>query len=66
MLAIEAVGAFLQKSASTEDFTWPFGVNPEASFGANRLTTATKVANRRVSSAPPRNAPSTPAWAPRS
>jgi PPM family protein phosphatase len=47
-LAIEAVGAFLQKSASTEDFTWPFGVNPEASFGANRLTTAAKVANRRV------------------
>jgi serine/threonine protein phosphatase PrpC len=47
-LAIEAVSAFLQKSSSSEDFTWPFGVNPEASFGANRLTTATKVANRRV------------------
>jgi protein phosphatase len=45
---IEAVCAFLQKSASTEDFTWPFGVNPDASFGANRLTTAAKVANRRV------------------
>jgi len=45
---IEAVCGFLQKSASTEDFTWPFGVNPEASFGANRLTTAAKVANRRV------------------
>jgi len=47
-LAVEAASAFLQKSASTEDFTWPFGVNPEASFGANRLTTAAKVANRRV------------------
>jgi serine/threonine protein phosphatase PrpC len=45
---IEAVSAFLEKSASTDDFTWPFGVNPEASFGANRLTTAAKVANRRV------------------
>jgi PPM family protein phosphatase len=45
---IEAVASFLQKSASTDDFTWPFGVNPEASFGANRLTTAAKVANRRV------------------
>src|SRR5262245_22876759 len=47
-LAIEAVNAFMQKSASGEDFTWPFGVNPEASFNANRLTTAAKVANRRV------------------
>jgi len=47
-LAIDAVSAFLQKSASNEDFTWPFGVNPNASFSANRLTTAVKVANRRV------------------
>jgi serine/threonine protein phosphatase PrpC len=46
--AIEAVSAFLQKSASNEDFTWPFGVNPAASLGANRLTTAAKVANLRV------------------
>ncbi len=47
-LAVEAVGAFLQKSASGEDFTWPFGVNPDQSFAANRLLTAVKVANRRV------------------
>jgi serine/threonine protein phosphatase PrpC len=47
-LAIEAAGAFLKKSASGEDVTWPFGVNPNASFGVNRLTTAVKVANRRV------------------
>lgn len=47
-LAVEAVGAFLLKSASKEDFTWPFGINPNATFNANRLTTAVKVANRRV------------------
>jgi serine/threonine protein phosphatase PrpC len=47
-LAVEAASAFLQKSASTDDFTWPFGVNPKLSFGANRVTTAAKVANRRV------------------
>lgn len=47
-LAVEAVHAFLQKSASTEDFTWPFGIDPTASFSANRLRTAAKVANRRV------------------
>ena len=47
-LATEAVGAFLLKSASKEDFTWPFGINPNATFNANRLTTAVKVANRRV------------------
>jgi len=47
-LAVEAASAFLQKSANPEDFTWPFGVNPKLSFGANRVTTAAKVANRRV------------------
>ena len=39
-LALDAMGAFLRKSASSDDFTWPFGVNPDTSFAANRLTTA--------------------------
>jgi serine/threonine protein phosphatase PrpC len=47
-LAVEAAGAFLQRSASSTDFTWPFGINPKASFGVNRLTTAVKLANHRV------------------
>jgi protein phosphatase len=47
-LALESVQAFLQKSVEGNNFTWPFGVNPSMSFGANRLMTAVKVANRRV------------------
>src|SRR5947208_3442089 len=47
-LAIDTVRGFLQKSASSNDFTWPFGVDPALSFAANRLMTAMKIANRRV------------------
>jgi len=47
-LALEAIALFLHKSATSDDFTWPFGLNPTASFSANRLTTAVKLANRRV------------------
>jgi protein phosphatase len=47
-MALDTIKAFLMKSASTDDFTWPFGFNQALSFAANRLTTAIKVANRRV------------------
>jgi PPM family protein phosphatase len=47
-LALETLRSFLQKSASGDDFTWPFGFSPKLSFAANRLMTAIKVANRRV------------------
>jgi protein phosphatase len=47
-VALEAVGSFLKKSAASDDFTWPFGVDPSMSFAANRLMTAVKIANRRV------------------
>jgi protein phosphatase len=47
-LALDTIKAFLKKSASTDDFTWPFGFSPALSFAANRLMTAIKVANRRV------------------
>jgi PPM family protein phosphatase len=47
-LALETVHVFLQKSATTSDFTWPFGINPGQSLNANRLMTAFKIANRRV------------------
>jgi serine/threonine protein phosphatase PrpC len=47
-LALDTIRAFLTKSASTDDFTWPFGFSPTLSFAANRLMTAIKVANRRV------------------
>jgi protein phosphatase len=47
-LALDALRAFLEKSASGDDFTWPFGVAPKLSFAANRLMTAIKIANHRV------------------
>jgi protein phosphatase len=47
-MALDTIKAFLTKSAATDDFTWPFGFNQALSFAANRLTTAIKVANRRV------------------
>src|SRR6476620_4276948 len=47
-MALDTMKAFLTKSASSEDFTWPFGFSPNLSFAANRLMTAIKVANRRV------------------
>ena len=47
-MALDTIKAFMTKSATTDDFTWPFGFNQALSFAANRLTTAIKVANRRV------------------
>jgi protein phosphatase len=47
-LALEAILGFMRKSAATQDFTWPFGVNPQISLTANRLVTALKIGNRRV------------------
>src|SRR6266581_3179663 len=47
-MAVDALQAFLEQSAGTGDITWPFGVDPELSFSANRLKNAVKVANVRV------------------
>src|SRR5260370_5178131 len=47
-MALETIRGFLHKSAVSDDFTWPFGVNPGISLAANRLLTAMKIANRRV------------------
>ena len=47
-LAVDALHGFLKNTASGDDFTWPFGVNPSLSFAANRLMTSIKIANRRV------------------
>ena len=46
-LAVEAIRGFLLRSAG-DDVTWPYGIDPRLSFGANRLMTAIKLANRRV------------------
>ena len=47
-LAIEALAGFIRRSALTEELSWPYGLDPAASFDANRLRTAIKLANRRV------------------
>jgi protein phosphatase len=47
-LALDVILNFMRKSAATDDYTWPFGVNPRVSLTANRLGTALKLGNRRV------------------
>jgi len=48
-MAIETLTAFIRKSAGEEkDITWPYGLEKELSFEANRLKTAIRLANKRV------------------
>jgi len=47
-LALDSVLQFVRRSATAQDFTWPFGVNPALSLTANRLVTAVKLASRQV------------------
>jgi len=48
-LAIEAMLAFIRKSAGDEkDITWPYGLETDLSFEGNRLKTAIRLANKRV------------------
>jgi protein phosphatase len=47
-LAVDAIKGFLARTQNTEEFTWPYGLDPDLSFHGNRLMTAIKLANRRV------------------
>ena len=47
-LAIDTLRAFLVRSATGEDCTWPFGIDPKLTFNGNRLVTGLRLANRRV------------------
>jgi serine/threonine protein phosphatase PrpC len=48
-MAIETLHAFITKSQGEEkDITWPYGLEPNLSFEANRLKTAIKLANKRI------------------
>jgi protein phosphatase len=47
-LAIETVRTFLTRTRDGENVTWPYGIDPDLSFHANRMHTAIKLANRRV------------------
>jgi len=47
-MAIEALGAFIQKSHKEKEITWPYGLDVALSFDGNRLKTAIKLANKKV------------------
>ena len=47
-MAVEAIYSFIKESASTPDITWPFGIESKYSIDTNRLTTAVRLANRKI------------------
>jgi serine/threonine protein phosphatase PrpC len=47
-MAIETLAAFVERSAAEREITWPFGLDANLSFDANRLKTAIRLANARV------------------
>jgi len=47
-LAVEAIREFIADSAGVPDITWPFGLEVANSIDVNRLTTAVRLANRKV------------------
>ena len=47
-MAVETIHGFIQESAVTSDITWPFGIEVNNSIDLNRLTTAIRLANRRI------------------
>jgi protein phosphatase len=47
-LAVDAIRSFVARTRQDDAVTWPFGVDPSLSLGANRVLTALKLANARV------------------
>jgi len=47
-LAAEAIEAFIRRSQFDQEFSWPYGVDPDLTYDGNRLRTAISLANRRV------------------
>jgi PPM family protein phosphatase len=47
-LAVETIRAFIAESATAADITWPFGLETRNSIDTNRLTTAVRLANRKI------------------
>ena len=47
-LAVETIRNFIAESASSPDITWPFGLEVKDSIDTNRLTTAVRLANRKI------------------
>lgn len=47
-LAVETIHGFIAESAKSPDITWPFGIETSSSIDANRLSTAVRLANRKI------------------
>jgi protein phosphatase len=47
-MAIETLASFVERSGKESEITWPFGLDANLSFDANRLKTAIRLANSRV------------------
>jgi serine/threonine protein phosphatase PrpC len=47
-LAVETIRSFIAESATADDITWPFGLEVKHSIDTNRLTTAVRLANRKI------------------
>ena len=47
-LAVETIHGFIKDSTNTQNLTWPFGLESKNSIDANRLTTAVRLANRKI------------------
>jgi protein phosphatase len=47
-MAVETIHTFIKESATSADITWPFGLEVDNSIDVNRLSTAVRLANRRI------------------
>ena len=47
-MAVETIHGFIKESAAAPDITWPFGLESKYSIDTNRLTTAVRLANRKI------------------
>ena len=47
-LAVETIRGFIADSATSTEITWPFGLEVRNSIDTNRLTTAVRLANRKI------------------
>ena len=47
-MAIETISTFVERSAVEKEITWPWGLDANISFDANRIKTAIRLANARV------------------
>lgn len=50
-LAVDTIKEFFQNTSVDEDVTWPFQTDPASDYQVNRLVTAVKLANQRISEA---------------